>query len=512
MSVEALAIAALFSHMHLGRDLHFDGDVVWAASSGGVEVFEPSGRSIARLDNLPSRDATAVGWFAESFVVGTNRGAYAWDQEEWSPMGPRDPVVAITDLGVVYRTGESWPEDDGVNMRTVEAVSWNGEWVRFSSDGKMSTSKGVFQLPGPVADAEVVNGQIRIALHMSAAVWDDGGLTVLPIPATAAGVVWGTADGALLDDRGRRVAGVPAFIEEVREVDGDLVVNTNRGVWSIGQQTSQWTARGICDNFITGITRHDGDLVVSTFNGGACSFDGQKWIPIALPSPMANDVLSDGERLWVATAEGLVEAGGQVFAAVASDAKRGVPGMNHKGVNALALGQGQLWAADVLGPVEVGRWKRHRWSVQGRSHQAIAACDTGEVWVGSEDAGLSVRGAAIGHRNGRSSGHQVGRLDGLPEDWVMAVACAGKGAAWVGTYRNGVGRVDANGWTPILDDAWVQFLLVDDERLWIGTADGLFRYDPSGIELILSEDVHAMFKESGVLWVGTRTGLIAINV
>ena len=94
----------------------------------------------------------------------------------------------------------------------------------------------------------------------------------------------------------------------------------------------------------------------------------------------------------------------------------------------------------------------------------------------------------------------------------MAVACAGKGAAWVGTYRNGVGRVDANGWTPVMDDAWVQFLLVDEERLWIGTADGLYRYDRVGVERVLAEDVHAIFKENGTLWVGTRTGLIAVNV
>ena len=59
MSAKALAIGALFSHRQLGRDLHFDGEVVWAASAGGVEVFDSDGRTLARLDDLPSRDATA---------------------------------------------------------------------------------------------------------------------------------------------------------------------------------------------------------------------------------------------------------------------------------------------------------------------------------------------------------------------------------------------------------------------------------------------------------------------
>ena len=132
--------------------------------------------------------------------------------------------------------------------------------------------------------------------------------------------------------------------------------------------------------------------------------------------------------------------------------------------------------------------------------------------MGSEDDGLAVRGVEIGSRNGRSSWRQVGRLDGLPEDWVMAVACAGEGAAWVGTYRNGVGRMDESGWTPIMEDAWVQFLLVDGEGLWIGTADGLFYRTEAGIEKILDEDVHALYREDDRLWVGTRSGLPGVSI
>lgn len=186
--------------------------------------------------------------------------------------------------------------------------------------------------------------------------------------------------------------------------------------------------------------------------------------------------------------------------------------MNHNGVNALSSSVHGVWAADVLGPVSIGAWTRHRWAVSGHSHQAVAACDSGEVWVGSEDAGVAVHGASIGRRNGRSMWHQFGRLDGLPEDWVMAIACAGPGAAWVGTYRSGVGRVDATGWTPLLENAWVQALLADDDGLWIGTADGLYRAVDSGIQLVAEEDVHALFRDADRLWVGTRSGLIGIRL
>ena len=94
----------------------------------------------------------------------------------------------------------------------------------------------------------------------------------------------------------------------------------------------------------------------------------------------------------------------------------------------------------------------------------------------------------------------------------MALACAGKGAAWVGTYRNGVGRVDANGWTPLMEDGWVQFLLPDGEGLWIGTADGLYWHDHTSTQLVLGEDVHALYKDQDRLWIGTRSGLIGLDM
>ena len=226
----------------------------------------------------------------------------------------------------------------------------------------------------------------------------------LPIPATAAGPVWGTADGVVLDDQGARIGGVPGAIDEVRLLGSQIILGTDNGVWSIGDDTQNWSDSGICDNFITGITRHQGDLVVSTFNGGACQYDGQAWRPLELPSTMANDVLSTGDDLWVATAEGLVQVGEAVFTEVGPDLPHNTPATNHNGVNALALGVDGLWVADVLGPVQVDPLRRYRWHVSGRSYQAIAACPTGEVWVGSEDDGLAVRGIT-GSRNGRSDWH-----------------------------------------------------------------------------------------------------------
>ncbi|MBM4366743.1 MAG: hypothetical protein FJ102_11055 [Deltaproteobacteria bacterium] len=271
---------------------------------------------------------------------------------------------------------------------------------------------------------------------------------------------------------------------------------------------------GACGDFVTGAARWNGELVIGSFDQGACVYRGGEWVDIPLPSEMVNDVAVVGSTLWVATAEGLVAVSPDlstvVYGEVGDDAPRASPGLNHPGANALAVLGSDLWVADVLGPVRVSDqgWRRYRWHVTGHSYQAVAAC-AASTWVGSEDDGLAVRGVALGSRNGKGDWHHVNALDGLPEDWVMALACAGPQAAWVGTYRHGVGRVDASGYAPVagLEDAWVQALAVDGDTLWVGTADGLYRVTDRA-EKLTSDDTWTVVVAGEELLVGTREGLM----
>ena len=275
---------------------------------------------------------------------------------------------------------------------------------------------------------------------------------------------------------------------------------------------------GACGDFVTGAARWGDELVIGSFDQGACVLRRGEWVKLDLPSTMVNDVVVHQGALWVATAEGLVRVAKDlstvVYGEVADNVPRSSPGLNHPGANALAVRGKELWVADVLGPVKVSDsgWRRYRWSVSGHSYQAVAACGA-STWVGSEDDGLAVRGLEIGGPNGRSDWHHVNALDGLPEDWVMALACAGPAAAWVGTYRNGVGKVDAGGWTPVpgLESAWVQALAVQGSTLWVGTADGLFRVTDTA-EQVTTDDTWTLGVDGGQLLVGTRAGLGVYSV
>ncbi len=157
-------------------------------------------------------------------------------------------------------------------------------------------------------------------------------------------------------------------------------------------------------------------------------------------------------------------------------ADQGLPSPSVYAVTQDALGFVWVGTADGLARydgVELQSY-RHRASdsssVAGNEIQALAAGPGGSLWVGTS-AGLSRYDPA------RDAFETV---TGLPSANVLALAADTLGGVWAGTAR-GVARVEPGTLEATAvradGDAMVNALLLDGATLWLGTDDGLTRFD-----------------------------------
>jgi len=115
--------------------------------------------------------------------------------------------------------------------------------------------------------------------------------------------------------------------------------------------------------------------------------------------------------------------------------------------------------------------------------------------------------------------------EGLPEATVQTLAQTADGYLWLGT-EDGLARFDGVRFSLItratqasLPDNYILALYVDRrQRLWIGTHAGIARIEngvmvpPSLLPHLAHADVRAFAEDrAGTLWIGTRSGLISID-
>jgi ligand-binding sensor domain-containing protein/signal transduction histidine kinase len=141
---------------------------------------------------------------------------------------------------------------------------------------------------------------------------------------------------------------------------------------------------------------------------------------------------------------------------------------------------------------------------------AIAQTFDGDIWVGTQDAGLF-----------RISGGRVSAITkGLPDLKVNALVPAGNNKLWIGT-DSGIVRWDgtklSNAGVPrSLDGIQVLAMTIDrDSNLWVGTnSRGLLRLNTQGVAFLdepnqgANDAVTAVFQDrEGNLWTGSASGL-----
>lgn len=140
---------------------------------------------------------------------------------------------------------------------------------------------------------------------------------------------------------------------------------------------------------------------------------------------------------------------------------------------------------------------------------SMAETAAGKLWLGTRDVGLFTW-------DGNQSSHF---LEELPDPKINSLLPLGDQELWIGT-DNGIIRWDGTrltraGIPPSLQHGPIQALLKDRQsNLWAGTAEGLVRVDPKGtvasdsVGHPLGSTVNALFEDrEGNLWAGTGQGL-----
>ncbi len=213
---------------------------------------------------------------------------------------------------------------------------------------------------------------------------------------------------------------------------------------------------------------HQGTLIAG-FRRGLYERQEDSWRPIVHAEKtlalLVNDLLSNGDTLYVATAGGLYVKGpdGWRSYTVGDDLPDNhITSLNHglAGVIAGTFGRGVV----VLGPDGVK-------PLEGSSgYVTTAAARPGQsrVWIGTDGAGTWL------HENSKC--HRVLRRTEIPGNSITGIALADRDI-YAGTFYQGVGILHDGQWRSIAPSGtvgtWINHIAHARGRLWVRTSAGL---------------------------------------
>lgn len=322
-----------------------------------------------------------------------------------------------------------------------------------------------------------------------------------------------------------------ARISSEAQWDGRSFVGTDAGLWE-RRDGSSWCQVDLggmpCGPRLTSLAWFGGALWVGGFDRGVCRFDGARWErfagPGSLPSDLVNDLASDGERLYVATNEGMAIVDRALRFRQIGEPRWGKD-PRHRGpwsrvVNGLAVdpASGEVWVADYVSVHRMGAksWLHfdRRDGVTGLGLTRLAVRN-GVVAVGTGRDGLHLGGAGGSFRT----------LDdgaGLPDNWVMDVAFDRDGRLWAATCTRGVGILEGETWRRLTsdeglaDDFTLAIAEVGDE-MWVGTLRGVSIVRGQSVvsldtsQGLSGDEVHDVLAVGDKVFLATEAGLTILE-
>jgi signal transduction histidine kinase/CheY-like chemotaxis protein/streptogramin lyase len=234
--------------------------------------------------------------------------------------------------------------------------------------------------------------------------------------------------------------------------------------------------------------------------------------------------------LWLCAVPSVLEAAGTSAETPRLRRLGAAEGMPSRMVLALAQDrQGYIWAGTDDGLARVDGVGLRVWrhdpaepgSLPGNEVETLLIDPQDRVWVGSNGVGLSMLGPD------RSAFARFPELNAACEGQFWSLAYAAQ-SLWIGTNQHGICRRSEDG-TLVryqahpndprsLPDNTIYSLLADPQgRVWVGTSNGVARWDGDGFTriapaLLSGKSVFRLTREpDGTVWAGTEGGLFRIG-
>lgn len=536
-----------FANANTVNDVALDGNILWAATSGGAlrwEIASGGSTAFTAVDAIIPGPLTSVAVCnMEDFgtVFGGNSGlqVYSAADNTWKQIVGGGAALAYSDVAALACDADQGILAVGYHAHGVDVYRVRpGRWT-YTEPGDGLFAQGAAAVAvGPDGVVWAASGGTLIQIQGSRTIaWtpDDSPLSgeaITALRTDADGSLWVTAGNRLYRLKGdawESYGGGRTDAEFPGAVLVDVAPSQSGRAWLLSEDAEVCRFDPefeSCAPFYVGAVGmaagpamaldadSAGTVAYGTAGQGSALQTRGQWRTLAQPAgfPAGNRIFaltSDARGfLWVATTAGVQQADPARPAEIAyryTAAKDGVSATNVRALFADA--RGGVWLGGIGASYYDGkRWKNYTQAdgLAGDEITAIAEDNQGRVWFGTR-TGLSIwTGTTFFNLTGEN---------GLPDSDILALAADGPGM-WIGSANGGLYRFEGNQLQVLTranvglpSDRVTALVVVGDGTTLVGTDAGLARFEAgavTAVDGVPETRITALaVATNGAVWVGT---------